>query len=134
MQSTINVYLSFDGVARQAMEFYQNIFGGELELRTFGDAHVEDQPSNGIMHAVLRARPDFVIMASDGMDDGAKRDGFAMALGGENAEELRGYFEKLSDGADVFMPLRQESWGDEFGMLTDKFGVKWMVNISQAQE
>ncbi len=68
-------------------------------------------------------------MVSDAMEAG-KPDGFSISLSGTDADELRGYFEKLSAGGTVTKPLAKESWGDEFGMFTDKFGVAWMVNIS----
>ena len=56
-----------------------------------------------------------------------------MSLSGDDADELRGYWEKLSDGGTVSVPLEKQMWGDEFGMCTDRFGVAWMVNIGQPQ-
>jgi PhnB protein len=68
-------------------------------------------------------------MGSDGMDN-ANLSSFSLSLSGNNAEELRGYFQKLSEGGQVTKPLEKESWGDEFGMVQDKFGIAWMVNIA----
>jgi PhnB protein len=129
MQAVLNTYISFKGNAREAMEFYQSIFGGELSISTFADQHVPDAPADGVMHAQLAVDGNPIIMGSDGMDQ-AHLSGFSLSLSGNNAEELRGYFEKLSEGGQVTKPLEKESWGDEFGMLQDKFGVAWMVNIS----
>lgn len=129
MQAVLNPYISFSGNARQAMEFYQSIFGGELAVSTFADQRVPDAPADGVMHAQLTVDGKTLVMGSDGMDQ-ANLSGFSLSLSGSNAEELRGYFKKLSDGGQITKPLAKESWGDEFGMLQDKFGVAWMVNIS----
>ena len=129
MQATLNPYISFNGKAREAMEFYTSIFGGELTISTFADQHVPDAPADGVMHAQLAVDGTPIIMGSDGMD-GKSFGGFSLSLSGSNAEELRGYFQKLAEGGQVTKPLEKESWGDEFGMVTDKFGIAWMVNIS----
>lgn len=129
MQAALNTYISFNGNARQAMEFYKSIFGGELTISTFADQHVPNAPADGVMHAQLAVDGKPILMGSDGMDQAALS-GFSLSLSGSNAEELRGYFEKLSEGGKVTKPLEKESWGDEFGMLQDKFGLSWMVNIA----
>jgi PhnB protein len=132
MQANLNPYISFNGKTREAMEFYQSIFGGELSVSTFADQHVPDAPADGVMHAQLSVDGKPVVMGSDGMDD-AGLSGFSLSLSGTNAEELRGYFQKLAEGGEVTKPLAKESWGDEFGMLRDKFGINWMVNIAAPQ-
>jgi PhnB protein len=129
MQATLNIYISFNGNTREAMEFYKSTFGGELTISTFADQHVPNAPADGVMHAQLAVDGKPIIMGSDGMD-GKNLSGFSLSLSGENAEELHGYFEKLAEGGQVTKPLAKESWGDEFGMVQDKFGVAWMVNIS----
>jgi PhnB protein len=131
MNSVLNPYISFNGKAREAMEFYKTVFGGELNISTFADQGVTDAPADGVMHAQLTVDGKALLMGSDGMD-AATIQGVSLSLSGDNAEELRGYFEKLSDGGQVTKPLEKESWGDEFGMVTDKFGVAWMVNIAAA--
>jgi len=90
---------------------------------------VPDAPADGVMHAQLAVDGKPILMGSDGMD-GKSFGGFSLSLSGSNAEELRGYFQKLAEGGQVTKPLEKESWGDEFGMVTDKFGIAWMVNIS----
>lgn len=130
MQAILNPYVSFNGKTREAMEFYKSIFGGELTISTFADQHVPDAPADGVMHAQLAVDGKPIIMASDGMD-AQGLSGFSLSLSGNNADELRGYFEKLAEGGSITKSLEKESWGDEFGMVQDKFGLSWMINISQ---
>ena len=136
MASRLNPYLNFDGDTRQAMEFYKGVFGGELDINTFGEFGNEGSPgADKIMHAQLETASGFTLMASD-TPPGMQRnpgDSMSISLSGDDAGELRGYWEKLSDGGTVTMPLEKQMWGDEFGMCTDRFGVPWMVNITQQQ-
>ena len=136
MASRLNPYLTFDGDARQAMEYYKGVFGGELNLNTFGEFGDAGSPgADKIMHAQLETDSGFTLMASD-TAPGRQRnpgDSMSISLSGDDAGELRGYWEKLSDGGTVTMPLEKQMWGDEFGMCTDRFGVPWMVNITQQQ-
>lgn len=134
MQSNLNPYLSFRDNAREAMEFYQTVFGGKLEMQTFKEFHASQDPSEDqkIMHAMLTADNGIVFMASDTPNNMEYRTGtnMSMSLSGDNETELRGYYEKLSAGGTIGMPLEKAPWGDTFGMLTDKFGVSWLVNIA----
>jgi PhnB protein len=136
MASRLNPYIAFDGTARQAMEFYQGVFGGDLRVNTFGEFGQQDSPdADKIMHSQLDTDRGFTLMASD-TPAGMQRnpgDTLTVSLSGEDADELRGYWEKLSDGGNVTMPLEKQMWGDEFGMCVDKFGIPWMVNITQQQ-
>jgi len=129
MESMLNAYVNFNGKTREAMEFYKSVFGGELTISTFGEQHVPDAPADGVMHSQLNVDGKPLFMASDAMGED-HLSGFSLSLSGNNGEELRTYYQKLSDGGQVTKPLEKESWGDEFGMLTDKFGLAWMVNIS----
>ena len=134
MQTQLNPYLSFKDNAREAMEFYKTVFGGKLTISTFKDFNASQDPGedNKVMHAVLEADSGIVFMASDTPDRMEYKAGtnFSMSLSGDNEAELRGYFEKLSASGMVTMPLEKAIWGDTFGMLTDKFGVPWLVNIA----
>ena len=134
MQSTLNPYLSFLDNARQAMEFYETVFGGKLQISTFKEYHASQDPGEDdkIMHAMLEAENGIIFMAADtpnGMEYNPGSN-ISMSLSGDNESELRGYYEKLSSGGMVVMPLEKAPWGDTFGMLRDKFGINWMVNIS----
>lgn len=130
----LNPYIGFKDNAREAMEFYKTVFGGELVMNTFKEFHASQDPAedNKIMHAMLEATNGITFMASDtpnGMEYTPGQN-ISMSLSGEDESELKGYWDKLSDGAQVIMPLNAAPWGDTFGMLNDKFGIKWMVNIS----
>jgi PhnB protein len=129
----LNPYINFKDNAREAMEFYKTVFGGDLSLNTFAEFHASEDPSEGekIMHSMLKAPNGIVFMAADTpnrmqFNEGAR---ISMSLSGDNEEELRGYWDKLSDGGSPIMPLEKAPWGDTFGMLSDKFGITWMVNI-----
>jgi len=135
MPTQLNPYLSFKDNARQAMEFYQSVFGGKLTLNTFKEFHASEDPNEGdkIMHAMLQAENGILFMGSDTPKGMEYRPGtnISMSLSGDNDAELRAYFEKLSAGGTVTMPLEQAPWGDTFGMCTDRFGVAWMVNVTR---
>lgn len=134
MPSRLNPYLSFPGNARQAMEFYRDVFGGTLTLNTFGEIggqHGTD--AEKIMHGLLETDSGFTLMGADnppGMELTAGNN-ITIALSGDDADELRGYWEKLSDGGSVSVPLEKQMWGDEFGACADRFGVPWLVNIAR---
>ena len=134
MASRLNPYIGFDGNAREAMEFYKEVFGGELTMNTFGEFGAQGSPdADKIMHSQLETDRGFTLMASD-TPSGMERtpgDNITISLSGEDGGELRGYWEKLSDGGNVTMPLEKQMWGDEFGMCIDRFGIPWMVNITQ---
>ena len=134
MQTKLNPYLSFKDNTREAMEFYKTVFGGKLMMSTFKEFHASQNPGEDemIMHSVLEADNGITFMASDTPDRMEYRTGtnFSMSLSGDNEAELRAYFEKLSVGGQITMPLEKAPWGDTFGMLTDKFGVSWLVNIA----
>ncbi len=134
MQTVLNPYLNFKDNARQAMEFYKSVFGGKLTMNTFKEYHASQDPSEDekIMHAELYAPNGIVFFASDTPNRMEYRPGhnLSMSLSGENEAELKSYFDKLSSGGMVTMPLEKAVWGDTFGMCTDKFGIDWMVNIT----
>jgi PhnB protein len=131
MASRLNPYLTFDGNAREAMEYYRDVFGGELRLNTFGEYGMEGAGADKIMHAQLETPSGYTLMASDtapGMQRTAG-DSITVSLSGTDGDELRGYWEKLADGGQVTMPFEKQMWGDEFGMCTDRYGVPWMVDV-----
>ena len=136
MASRLNPYITFPGNARQAMEFYERVFGGSLTLQTFGEYGAPDAPeADKIMHGQLETAGGFTLMGAD-TPPGSEHnpgDNISVSLSGDDADELRGYWEQLSDGGTVSTPLEKQMWGDEFGMCVDRFGIGWMVNIGQPQ-
>lgn len=134
MPIKLNPYISFKDNAREAMEFYKSVFGGELDLTTFkeGGMPATGTPSDdNIMHAELKAENGINFMASDTPDTIPYTPGasVSLSLSGDNEEELRDYWDKLADGGTITMPLEKAPWGDIFGMLTDKYGIHWMVDV-----
>ncbi|MGX7731152.1 VOC family protein [Rhodococcus sp. 2H158] len=134
MTTRLNPYISFRDNARQAMEFYRSVFGGELTVSTFAEMHASDDPSeqDKIMHSMLASPNGLVLMAADTPNQMSHNpgDNISISLSGDDEAELRGYWDKLSDGGTIAMPLERAPWGDQFGMCTDKFGIQWMVNIA----
>ncbi len=136
MASRLNPYISFGDNARQALEFYKDVFDGTLAMNTFGEYGAQDSPdADKIMHGMLETSSGFTLMCADspgGMDYNPGNN-ISVSLSGDDAEELRGYWQRLADGGTVAVPLEKQMWGDEFGMCVDKFGIGWMVNITQPQ-
>jgi len=139
MATLLNPYLGFRDTAREAMEFYRSVFGGELTVSTFADFHASDDPAeqDKVMHSMLTTGNGLALMAADMPNRMAYTAGtnhaISLSCGADDDAELRGYWDKLSDGATITEPLKAAPWGDASGMLTDKFGVTWMVNIAAAQ-
>ena len=136
MASRLNPYLSFEDNARQAMEFYQGVFGGNLTINTFGEMGAADSPdANKIMHALLETDNGYTIMAADTPEHVERTPGtnISVSLSGDDAADLRRYWDKLAEAGTVTVPLEKQMWGDEFGMCVDQFGIGWMVNITQPQ-
>jgi PhnB protein len=137
--STIAVspYINFGGKAREAFEFYQKALGGELNLMAMnpGGAPKPAGANDSIMHGTLMLGDGVVIMGTDGMPEYPARVGenFAIALSGNDRDRLTKAFEMLGEGGNVKQTLKDESWGDTFGWVEDKFKVNWMVNISKSQ-
>ena len=134
MASRLNPYIGFNDNAREAMEFYQAALGGELVINTFGEMGNQDNP-DGVMHAMLETPSGFTLMASDSPPEVQYTPGasISVSLSGDDEGELRGYFDKLAENGQVTMALEKQMWGDVFGMVSDRFGITWMVNIAQPQ-
>lgn len=136
MTTRLNPYLGFRDNASEAMDFYHSVFGGELAKNTFADFQASEDPSeqDKIMHSMLETGSGLTLMAADTPNgtDFAETSNHSVSLSGEDEAELRGYWDKLSDGGTVMTPLEAAPWGDTFGMCRDKFGITWMVNIAGA--
>ena len=137
MSSRLNPYLGFRDNARQAMEFYQSVFGGVLTMSTFGEMHASEDAaeSEKIMHGMLETAQGYTIMGADtpnSMEYSPSTNQHSVSLSGDGEDEevLRGYFDKLAASGQVTVPLEQAPWGDFFGMCVDGYGVNWLVNIA----
>ncbi|MBT1001748.1 VOC family protein [Paenarthrobacter sp. DKR-5] len=137
MAVVLNPYLGFRDNAREAMTFYQSVFGGDLALSTFEDFHASEDPAEAqkIMHGMLTGDHGLVLMGADTPNrmDYTPGDNYSVSLSGDDEATLRSYWAKLIDGGMVTVPLERAPWGDVFGMCKDKFGVAWLVNIAGAQ-
>lgn len=132
----LNPYLQFQDQARDAIAFYQEVFGGELTMQTYAEGGMSADPVNDerIMHAQLITPHGLVLMASDVPDGVPYQPGSAISvsLSGDDEPTLRGLYDGLADGGTVIEPLRQAPWGDHFGACVDRFGTSWMVNIGSS--
>ncbi|MFD1504779.1 VOC family protein [Georgenia yuyongxinii] len=139
MTARLNPYLGFRDNARQAMEFYKSVFGGVLNMSTFAEYQASEDPAeqDKIMHAQLETERGYTLMGADTPNSMPFNtgDNYSVSLSGgpEDDTELRGYWDKLADGGEIAMPLETAPWGDSFGMVTDRFGVSWLVNIAGEQ-
>lgn len=133
MKPTLTPYVNFNGQTGEAMKFYQSILGGELKMQTYAESGAPTKPEDKdkIMHADLK-NDTLSFMASDGNPEHPVHmgDNIHMSIVGSDEALLTKYFNALSEGGKIDMPLAKQFWGDTFGMLTDKFGVHWMINIS----
>jgi PhnB protein len=127
MASKLNPYLQFKDNAREAMTYYQDVFGGDLVVNTFGDFGGD---GNGVMHSQLEAPNGFTLMASDtpeGMPVETPQ-GFSVSLSGNTEARTQEVWDQLAEGGTVTMPLDTPPWGGTFGMLVDRFGIPWMLH------
>lgn len=139
MTVKLNSYISFNGNAKEAIEFYKSVFGGEVYMDTFGSfadkMPVSEGDEDKIMHAYLKGDNGIELMVSDtpsGMpfQSGAQ---ISLTLNGDDEAKLKEYWDKLSEGGKVTLPLEKAPWGDAFGLLIDKFGINWMIDIGPVQ-
>lgn len=133
MATLLNPYLAFAGEAREAMNFYHGVFGGDLVVTTFGESGTADDPAYAalVLHGQLTTAEGHTLMGGDTPPSLPEPTGTQqVSLSGDDAAALQRYWEALSDGASIVEPLGQAPWGDTFGMLADRWGVRWMVNIA----
>lgn len=140
MTAKLNSYISFNGDAKEAAEFYKSVFGGNVYMDTFGkfadSMPVQESDKDKVMHAYVKGENGVELMLSDTPTGMPYQEGsqITLALNGDDEATLRSYWEKLSEGGSVTVPLDKAPWGDTFGMLTDKFGIKWMIDIGPLQQ
>ncbi|MCA0438122.1 MAG: VOC family protein [Actinobacteria bacterium] len=133
MAQQLNPYLTFDGSTAQAMAFYASALGGTVRTMTFRESGMD---IDGVMHAALETPAGFHLYASDtapGMSpELIVGNNLQISISGDDESVLRGYWDALGEGGQVVMPLERQMWGDVYGLLVDKFGIAWHVNIATA--
>ncbi|MFC7534782.1 VOC family protein [Actinoplanes sp. GCM10030250] len=135
MSITTTVHLNFRGDARTALEFYQSVFGGQTALVTYADAHSVTDPAEAgqIMWGQVQADNGFHVMAYDVPATQSYHPGdkpFFVSLRGTDAEETTGFWKLLSEGATVIQDLGPSGWTPLYGMLKDRFGVTWVLDLA----
>ena len=131
MTTRLTPYLSFGDNAREAMEFYASVFGGDLNVMTFADMGgmgMPEERQHQVMHADLTVNDGVMLMGAD-MGEHVHPNG-SVSLSGDDDTTLRTWFAELAEGGTVKQPLEVAPWGDAFGQLTDRYGVDWMMNIA----
>ena len=131
MAMILNPYLTFHGNAEEAMTYYGQVLGGEVSVSHFRDYGMD---ADGVMHASLSTPDGFTLFASDtveGMHQVTTGNNIQLSLSGDDEAALRGYWDRLADGGQVMMPLEKQMWGDLYGMVADRYGIEWHVNIAQ---
>ena len=151
MSITTTTHLNFRGDARAALEFYRSVFGGDLSIATYGDFGMpaEAPGASNVVFGQLESENGFRVMAYDipGEDGGlaanagtTRRENgvtltdqpFFVSVRGDALDEVQGYWEALSAGASIIEPLAASAWSPGFGMLTDRFGVTWILDVAAA--
>lgn len=142
MAVKLNGYINFNGKAAEALEFYKGVFGGEVYSDTFrkfasDEMPVPEEDLDKLMHGYLKGDNGIELMASDAMssmpapDEGSQ---IQLSLSGDDEAILKGYWEKLSESGTVTVPMDKAPWGDTFGMLVDKYGISWMIDVTTGQQ
>jgi PhnB protein len=132
----INSYLTFNGNCKEAMTFYKECLGGELNFQTIGESPLSDkmpkQMKDCILHATL-TKNSLILMASDMVSESGlvKGNAVSLSLNCSSEEEIKNYYTKLSNGGKQNHPIEDSFWGALFGGLTDKFGNHWILNFNK---
>ena len=141
--ATINPYLNFAGNTEEAFNFYKSVFGGEfITLQRFKDTpeagKISESEKDKIMHVSLPIGKGNILMATDALESMGQKltvgNNFYISISSESKEEAQKLFNGLSAGGKIEMPLQDAFWGAYFGMFTDKFGIKWMINYDYNQQ
>lgn len=143
--TTVNIYLTFDGNCEAAFSYYKSVFNSEFEaLNRFGEMPpqegippVPESQKEKIMHVSLPISQETILMGSDSGGDWGREfragNNFSISIATDSTEEADRLFEALSAGGKVTMPMSKTFWGSYFGMMTDQFGISWMINVALDQ-
>lgn len=127
----VNPYIAFKGNCKEAIEFYKSALDAEvLFTQTMGESPMADMgPAENIMHCTIKVGESTIMMCDDPRPDmDAGGGAISLAIGLNDPERAKQLFSNLAKDGSVVMPLEKTFWAEAFGMVTDKFGIKWMVN------
>lgn len=127
----VNPYIAFKGNCREAIEFYKSALNGEvLFSQTYGESPMAGMgAADNIMHCTIKVGNSNIMMCDDPRPDSVRSDGnISLAIGLSDSGQARQIFGNLSQDGTVTMPLEKTFWAEAFGMVTDKFGIRWMIN------
>lgn len=134
----VSPYIAYKGNCREAIDFYKQALGAEeLYAETYGNSPMAEMgPADAIMHCTIKIGDTHVMMCDDMRPEASASGGsnISLAIGLNDVGKAREYFDNLSDGGTVTMPLDKTFWAEAFGMLTDKFGINWMVNCDAPKD
>ena len=128
----INTYINFNGNCREAMNFYKQCLGGELALQTIEGSPIEAQCPTSMKDSILHSsltKGGIILMGSDMQGPGGYLPGnnISLSVNCSSEDEITTFYANLSEGGDIIDPLKKQFWGAQFGVLTDKFGIRWML-------
>ena len=134
----INAYINFEGNCREVMTFYKECLNAELNMQTVGGSPIEAQCPAGMKDQILHAsltKDELILMGSDMQEPGGftKGNNIALSLNCNSDEEIKTFFSNLSEGGRISHNLMESFWGATFGVLTDKYGIRWMLNYDKNQ-
>jgi len=137
MALILNPYVNLRGTAREALDFYHSVLGGDLRVTTFGDFPEMAPPGEEdlVMHGQLTTTDGFTLMVSDvpSTMEYAPPAAYSISISGDDGDRLQGLWDGLSAGGTVTAPYMSPPWGGTFGMFTDRFGVDWMISHNAEQ-
>lgn len=140
--ATVNVYLTFNGNCEEAFNFYKSVFGGEFNYigryheipLQEGMPRVSDEDKNRVMHVGLPISKETMLMGADNMKENESHtvfgNNFSIMVTPKSKAEADRFFDALSKGGRIWSPMKEEFWGDYFGMCADKFGINWMISYT----
>ncbi|WP_194776212.1 VOC family protein [Pararhodonellum marinum] len=138
MKKSVQPYLHFDENCREAMQYYQSLFGGDLELMSIGESPSKEEFPSKLHHQIMHAsliNEDFNLMASDMCGQGPLHQGNSvqLSLDCSSEDEINKLYQQMIDGGKVEQELGEQFWGALFAMVIDKFGVRWMLSYDKNQ-
>ena len=142
--TALNTYITFKGNCQAAFEFYKNVFGGKFIVITYfrdmpndQSCQLKDEDNDKVMHVSLPISESSILMGSDVIDEATngfiQGNNFSVSINADSKNDADRLFTELSIQGNASMPMQKTFWGSYFGMLTDQFGIQWMVSFDESQ-